>query len=254
MNLSLINPKHYLTEFKKFLNYLKQPVPINSQTGTTYQKIRGTWTIFVIKTLLTIAIGVLVTLIYDPVNKTAVRWNEEFSTLTIFFLSIIILPLFEEIAFRLSLRFKPLYLSLTLGTLSYYFMSKAICHTSLSNVDHHFTARLLVAAGVIVVSYPILYQQKIKNVLEVFWEMNFKWIFYFFCFAFAWMHIFNYGITLKHLLLLPIITLSKLISAMTYGYIRMHYGFIYSLGLHMFWNSIGFVVSLFPTIVDDLIF
>ncbi len=254
MNLSLINPKHYLIEFKKFFGYVIKPTHKNILEGSKLQKTQGTWTIFVIKTILTIGIGTLVVLISDPVNKTVVRWNEEFSTTTIFFLSIAILPLFEEIAFRLSLKFKPKFLSMTLGVLCYYLMSKAVCQTNLSNTDVYFISRLLTAFGVMIISYPILSQQKTKNRLEAFWETNFKWVFYFFCFAFAWMHILNYDITLKHLLLLPIITLPKLISAITYGYIRMHYGFAYSLGLHMCWNALGFTISMLTAIDNDLIF
>jgi len=254
MNLSLINPKYYLIEFKKFLSYVIKPTYIEASRGTTLQKIKGTWSIFVIKTILTIVIGILVTLIYDPVNKTTVRWNEEFSTLTIFFLSIIILPLLEEVAFRLSLKFKPIYLSLTLSVLSYYFMTKAIYQTNLSNIDYHFISRLLVTITILVISYPIFSHKSIRNRFENFWQKNFKWIFYFLCFTFAAMHILNYGVTLIHMLLLPLITLPKLISAISYGYIRMHYGFFYSLGLHMCWNSIGFIMSLFPSISSDLIF
>jgi hypothetical protein len=215
--------------------------------------MKGTVTIFVIKTLLTAIFGILILFIYDPVNKTTVRWSEEFSTLTIFSLGVLALPLLEEIAFRLSLNFKPIFLSLTLGVLAYYIMTKAVYLTNLSNTDHHFMSRVLIAILIIVVSFPVLSHKSIAIRLGNFWRKNFKWVFYFLCITFAWMHILNYGITLIHILLLPLITLPKLISALSYGYIRMHYGFVYSLGLHMLWNSIGIVVSLVPGFTTDLI-
>jgi membrane protease YdiL (CAAX protease family) len=98
----------------------------------------------------------------------------------------------------------------------------------------------------ILIPYAIITSNpKIKSGLDRFWKRNFKWVFYFFCITFAFIHILNYELNLKHLLLLPLITLPKLVSAITYGYVRMHYGFIYSLGLHMFWNSLGFVQIIY---------
>ncbi|MEP0266333.1 hypothetical protein [Dokdonia sp.] len=156
-------------------------------------------------------------------------------------MSIIILPFLEEIAFRLSLKFKVLHVTLTLGVLMYYLFTKLIYQVSLSSIDNHFEVRVIVSIFTILISYDIISRLKIKSTLDRFWKKNFKWIFYFFCFTFAWMHILNHELTLKHFLLLPIITLPKLVSAMTYGYVRMHYGFLYSLGLHMFWNSFAFI-------------
>ncbi len=254
MKLSIINPKHYFVEFKAFLNYILKPSDIETIDGTVLQKIKGTWTILVFKILLTIVFGTLVALIYNPVNIRVSRWNEEYSVVTIFFLSIMILPLLEEIAFRLSLKFKPMFLSLTLGVLGYSIATKAIYQTYLSNTDEHFISRLLIVFIIILISYPIVSHKTIRDRLEIFWQTNFKWIFYFLCITFAWLHILNYGVTLKHILLLPLITLPKLVSAITYGYIRMHYGFVYSLGLHMCWNGFGFIMSLLPVIGDgDLI-
>lgn len=251
MKLRFINPTHYYHEFLKLINYTLNPVYLESDQKTVLQNVKGTWSIFVIKTILTIVIGLLVTLIINPINQTRIRWNELFSTGTIFLLSIIILPLLEELAFRLSLRFKPIYLPISLSVLAYYAVTKFVYQTNLTNTDDHFEIRILTAVIVLLIFFILITQSKIKNRIHSFWKLNFKWIFYFLCISFAWMHILNYELNLKHLLLLPLITLPKLISAISYGYIRMHYGFIYSLGLHMCWNSIGFIMSLFSSIGAD---
>ncbi|MEJ7692370.1 hypothetical protein [Daejeonella sp.] len=246
MKLRFVNPKHYYIEFLKFKNYILNPVYIESNKNTILQNISGTWNIVVIKIILTIIVGIVATLIYDPVNKTTERWLELYSTGTIFLLSIIIFPLLEEIAFRLSLKFRQVYLSLTLGVLAYYMVTKGFYQTKLSNIDNHFEIRLMIGVLTILIPYAIITSNpKIKSGLDRFWKRNFKWVFYFFCITFAFIHIFNYELNLKHLLLLPLITLPKLVSAITYGYVRMHYGFIYSLGLHMFSNSLGFVQIIY---------
>lgn len=246
MKLRFVNPKHYYIEFLKFKNYILKPVYIESNKNTILQNISGTWNIAVIKIILTIIVGIVATLIYDPVNKTTERWLELYSTGTIFLLSIIIFPLLEEIAFRLSLKFRQVYLSLTLGVLAYYMVTKGFYQTKLSNIDNHFEIRLMIGVLTILIPYAIITSNpKIKSGLDRFWKRNFKWVFYFFCITFAFIHILNYELNLKHLLLLPLITLPKLVSAITYGYVRMHYGFIYSLGLHMFWNSLGVVQIIY---------
>ncbi|SEK47158.1 hypothetical protein SAMN04487910_0603 [Aquimarina amphilecti] len=251
MKLRFVNLKHYYQEFLNLIHYSLNPVYIEPDKKTVFQNVKGTWTIFVIKTVLTIIIGGLVTIIIDPVNQTKIRWNELYSTGTIFLLSIIILPLLEEIAFRLSLKFKPIYVPFTVSVLTYYAVTKGVYHTSLSNTENHFKIRVLIALIALIIFSIILFQSRIKNTLDRFWNINFKWIFYALSVSFAWMHILNYEINVKHILLLPLITLPKLVSAISYGYIRMHYGFLYSLGLHMCWNSIGFIMSLFSTVGAD---
>ena len=251
MKVKFLHPIHYYQEFLKLIYYTLNPVYIESNNNTVLQNIKGTWGIFVIKTVLTIIIGVIVTLIIDPINQTTVRWSEIYTTGTIFLLSIIILPLLEEISFRMSLRFRPVYFPLSLGVLTYYGVTKIVYQTNLTNTDHHFIVRFLISVLTILIAYILVSQSKIKNHLDTFWKAHFKWIFYFFCITFAWMHILNYELNLKHVLLLPLITLPKLVSAISYGYIRMHYGFIYSLGLHICWNSMGFILSLFSSVGAD---
>jgi hypothetical protein len=251
MKLRFIHPNHYYQEFLKLIHYILNPVYIASNNNTTLYKVKGTWSVFIIKTVLTIISGALVTLIIDPVNQTTIRWTEIYSTGTIFLLSIIILPVLEEISFRMSLRFKPVYLALTLGVLTYYGVTKIGYQTNLTNIEHHFNVRVLISVITTLTSYSLISQPQIKNHLDTFWKVHFKWVFYFFCITFAWMHILNYELNVKHVLLLPLITLPKLVSAISYGYIRMHYGFIYSLGLPMCWNSMGFIMSLFSSLGGD---
>lgn len=200
---------------------------------------------------LAILIGVAVGLLYDPENITSARWSETFAPLVLFFLAVILFPLLEETLFRLSLKFSPIFLSLTSGIMGYNIITKAIYHTNLSNINEHFEIRVMVGLSIILILYPLFSVSKIKKNLEIIWKTNFKWILYFFCITFAWVHIFNYELTLEHLLLMPLITLPKLISALCYGYIRINYGFVYSLGLHMCTNSIGFIMSMLPAIQSD---
>lgn len=241
--MKFLNPKHYFNEFKQLLNFVITPSD-SSGTLTTAQKIEGTWTMFVVKFILAIIVGVSIGIFYDAENKTTISMAERFSPIALLFVTIIALPLLEEVEFRLSLKFKPVFLALTLGALTYSILSKTIYTTKLSDINHYFMERVSYTLAVFLLAYPLFSFPKVKRVFARFWQNNFRWIFYGSCLAFAWVHIFNYELTLTHLLLTPLLTIDKLVSAMCYGYTRVNYGFLYSMAIHMFNNSIGFLVGM----------
>ncbi|WP_340062959.1 hypothetical protein [Ascidiimonas aurantiaca] len=244
MRYKFINPKNYYKEFRQLYGFIISP-EYNSKTQLTLvEKIEGTWKMFVVKFVLTLVIGIGIGLFYEPENLTKSSMMERFTNPFLLFMVVFILSLLEEFAFRLSLKFKPIFLAITAGVLTYYVLSKGIYQTKLSDFENHFIIRLVAVIAIIIFSYFIFRIPIIKKKLEVFWVNNFRWILYFFCFGFAWPHILNYELTVLNLLLLPIITFDKLVSAFCYGYVRVHYGFIYSFGTHIIWNSIGFTVSL----------
>ena len=244
MKNRLLQPKHYYNEFKQLAKFVIKPVYDTNQNLSVSEKIKGTWTMFVVKFILAIIVGVSIGIFYDAENKTSISMAERFTPAVLLLVSVLILPLLEEIAFRLSLKFKPIFLALTLGVITYYILSKGVYFAKLSDVQDHFMERSLIALAIIVVTYPLFSLPKIKKALEKFWASNFRGIFYVICLAFAWVHILNYELSLEHLLLMPLITMDKLVSALCYGYTRVHYGFIYSFAIHMLNNSIGFMVMM----------
>lgn len=243
MKLKLINPRHYFNEFKQLSKFVITPVYNSNNALTIGQKITGTWTLFVVKILLTIVFGVSIGIFYDPENRTTISMAERFSPPALLLISVFALPLLEEIAFRLSLEFKPIFLAMTLGVLGYYIASKAIYNAKLSDVHHDFNVRIIIALTILIVSYPLFSIPKITRGLKLFWENNFRWILYVFCLGFAWMHIFNYELTFEHLIMMPVITLPKLVNALCYGYVRINYGFTYTLAIHVCTNSIAFLAN-----------
>ncbi|MDF2159106.1 hypothetical protein [Algoriphagus sp. CAU 1675] len=155
------------------------------------------------------------------------------------------LPFLEEINFRLSLLFKPIYLSLTSAGLTYYLVTKLVYSTKLSMVDESFFQRLISALLVGFVAFIIVSYKPIKNYLIRFWAENFRFIYYASCVLFAWLHIFNFKLTLLNVLLLPILTLPQLFSATIAGYTRVAFGFQYPLLVHMATNTLFISLSLF---------
>lgn len=244
MRLKLINPKHYFNEFKQLVKFVVTPDYSTNNALTLGQKIEGTWTMFVVKFVLMVIVGVSIGIFFDAENLTKSSMAERFSPMALMFVTLFALPMMEEIEVRLSLKFKPLFLALTLSMIGYVIASKTFYEAKLSDINDHFVERLMILLAILILTYPLFSIPKIKRNLDLFWERNFRWIFYFLCVGFAWMHIFNYELTWEHLLLMPIITLDKLVSGFCYGYTRMSYGFIYSFAIHMLNNSLGFIVAM----------
>jgi membrane protease YdiL (CAAX protease family) len=183
-------------------------------------------------------------LVYDPENIQATNMSDRFTPLILLLVGIVILPLAEEILFRLSLKFKPIYFALTTSVLCYYILTKLVFHTKLSAVDESFFMRVLISIGMGIVMYSIVNAKWIRTKLSEFWPQHFQRIYYITCLVFAWMHFSKYEVNWTNALLLPILTLPQLMSAIIYGYLRVSFGFQYPLLLHMSNNFIAFSLSM----------
>jgi hypothetical protein len=171
---------------------------------------------------------------------------ERFSPLMLLLVTVLILPTVEEIAFRLSLKFKPIYLALTSGVFLYYVLTKAVFFTKISLVDESFLTRVSLSIGLMLLLYPILNWKAVSDKLAEMWSRRFRTIYYLSCITFAWIHFFNYEWNWMNLLFLPLITLPQLMTGIISGYTRVAFGFRYPLFFHMATNLIALGLSLLP--------
>lgn len=122
----LIKPKYYKSLIIDLANFIKHPINKQSIEKSTKHKIYDTIGLFFIKLIFSISVASLLQLAYESENQTSVSMSERFGPLALLLVGGMILPIFEEITFRLSLKFKPIYLALTSGTFTYYIMTKAV--------------------------------------------------------------------------------------------------------------------------------
>lgn len=240
MNYPLIKPKYYFSLFKEIFNFVKKPNNKRNLTKSTKQKIYDTIGLLFIKMLFLIPVVLFFAVVYDPENIQNGNMSERFTPIVLLLVGVVILPFLEEVLFRLSLKFKPLYLALTSIVFCFYILTKLIFHTKLSAVDESFFIRVVISVSLGIVLYPIINTRSLKNTLSEFWAQHFQSIYYISCLVFAWMHYSKYELNWTNILLLPILTLPQLMSAIIYGYIRVSYGFQYPLLLHMSNNLLGF--------------
>lgn len=246
MNYPLLKPKYYISLFKDLLNFIRYPYSYPLKVKTAKQKAYDTIGLFFIKICFSIIVASFLPLIYEPKNLTSINMSERFGPFVLVLVAGFILPVYEEITFRLSLKFKPIYLALTSGTFIYYILTKAVFKSRISLVDDTFLYRISIGILFIIITYTIIRREKVKKSLDRFWKKNFRFIYYLSCVSFAWLHIFNFELTMTNLLLLPIITLPQLFSATIAGYTRIAFGFKYPLFTHMATNILFTLLSFIP--------
>ncbi|WP_299439418.1 hypothetical protein [uncultured Aquimarina sp.] len=247
MRYPFIKRKYYFSLFKDIAGFIKNPdTQITSQKSTKL-KIYDTIGLYILKMIFLIPVVLFFALVYDPENIQGVKMSERFSPLVFLLVGGFLLPLIEEVAFRLSLKFKPIYLALSISVFLYYFLTKVIFQTKNTAVDESFVIRIVSAIAIGVILLPILNSKLVKRKLTKFWSSNFRIIYYVSCIVFAWMHISKYELVWINIVLLPILTLPQLMSAIANGYIRVKFGFQYPLLFHMSNNLVSIGLSLLLT-------
>ncbi|EZH74085.1 hypothetical protein ATO12_14515 [Aquimarina atlantica] len=246
MRYPLITPKYYFTLFKELIGFIKKPKYENNLEKSVTLKIYDTIGLYFLKFMLLIPVILFFALVYDPENVQKANMLERFSPLVLLVVGGIILPLIEEVAFRLSLKFKPIYIALSSSVFSYYALTKIVFQTKISAIDESFMIRVVIAIALGLLLYPVVNSTSIKERLANFWRTHFRSIYYISCVCFAWIHITKYELNLTNILLLPILTLPQLMSALIYGYIRTSFGFKYPLFFHMSSNLLAISLSLLP--------
>ena len=232
----LIKPNYYWSLIIDLGNFIKSPSLKPSTKKTVKNKVYDTIGLFFIKVVFSIVITSLLQFIYEPENLTSSNMAERFEPLLLLLVGGIILPFFEEITFRLSLKFNPIYFALTSGAFTYYMLTKVVFTSRISLLDETFWHRIIPALIVIPLAYAIYRRKSVNIILEGFWEKHFRLLYYLSCVSFSWLHIFNFKLSLINLLWLPVLTLPQLFSATIAGYTRVVFGFQYPLLVHMCTN------------------
>lgn len=252
MNYPLAKPGYYFSLFGEVVGFIRQPKIEKALNKTTRMKIYDTLGLYVLKMVCLIPLILFFAIVYDPKNVLDARMAERFSPLMFFMVGGFILPLVEEVAFRLSLKFKPVYFALSASVFLYYILSKLVFQTKISAVDESFVLRMVISVSSGIVLYSVTNHHSIRDALFRFWEKHFRSIFYLSCIVFAWVHVTKYELNALNVLLLPILTLPQLMSAVINGYTRVTFGFQYPLLFHISNNLLGIGLSFLP--LNDLIF
>lgn len=154
-------------------------------------------------------------------------------------INILLVPLMEEVAFRLPLVYSRENLCLSGLVISYLIISYFTGVSPLEQKGIDF--RFFLSAGVAVVVYLALWMDSIQKKIALFWADNERIIHYLLIGFFCMKHLDNYILTSKVLLLFPILLFPQFLSGIFLSFVRVRFGFNYSILLHMMINAIAYL-------------
>lgn len=190
-------------------NFLKNPQDSQDPNQSLKQKAKSLLMVLGIAILLSVLTAALLDILNELgwVNIDSHKMKDFMKTnsfLKIFLLGVVLIPLLEEIIFRLFLRFKSNYL-----------------------------------LQFIIYLYP-----RSKDSIHEFWQKYFRFIFYFSAIFFAVVHLSNFYEQASHIFLLPIIVLPQFIGGLMIGYLRVRYNFFLGFLMHAIFNAIFITIAL----------
>ena len=191
--------------------FLKNPIDQAGEPISTKQKIKLLLSLLAIEIpfilLFSILLQGLESLeLVDNKDHSVLKMMQSMPVAVFFFVAVIITPFFEELLFRLYLRYRHNYVFTTIIGLA-----------SLTGSTN---------------------REKTSNSLRSFWTKRYKYIFYFSALIFGFVHLFNFPFSLTILLLSPILVAPQIILGSIIGYLRVRYGFMMGFFMHALHNAV----------------
>lgn len=147
---------------------------------------------------------------------------------------LILVPFYEELAFRLPLRFSAKNIFISIGTLLFLILNKS------------FNIYLSLGIALLIASIPFLKVIRVGvfNKMQNYFLKYYKFIFYFLSIIFGLLHLFGFKeLSFMHFLISPLLVINQIFLGFLLSYIRVNYrhGFIYCFLLHALINLIFLV-------------
>lgn len=239
--IRLRKPKLYYLKINEVISYVTNPKNEISNDLSIKDRIKDIIALYFIKVVTGFILIAVLKLLFNINNTAALAFIEKYHPLIVLFVGGLITPLFEEAIFRLSLTFKPIFLSISLGLLCL-LVSSQILDVGILKLDETIILRYSIGMAAGILTYYI----SIKNRLGInnFWEIHFRWIYYFSAIAFGLVHFSNYDLNSNTVYLIPLLTLPHIIAGFLFGYVRIKHGFQYAIIFHSLNNMIALSVAL----------
>jgi len=217
--------------FKNFFSYLKNPIAtenVESFTIKIYFKL-------ILLSYFLMFVSSVFLMILKSYNLLPNYYKPEINSLSIFWIAVILAPLFEEILCRLILKISKLNIALFLAILiavitKILFFKGIILYVYLSAIPLFG----LIYFAISQFHFPL-------EVIDQFIKSKFRIIFHFSAIAFGMLHLSNYEtIYWWMIVFIPFLTAPYIALGYVFGYVRMKYGFLYGLAMH---STINFIFA-----------
>lgn len=183
---------------------------------------------------------IIIRFFIDNENISLIKLKNNLSPFLMFLIGVLLVPFIEEIIFRLSLLFKPIFLTIACCLLFYIVVSKFYFNVNYLFLDSTLFLRLTLTLIIGILVFIIT--SKFSDRLTIFWNNNFKWIYYISVLVFGFLHVFNYQIDTQDLNIVLLLVLPQLLGGVVLGFIRIRYGFVYCCIFHSCFNIIPMLI------------
>ena len=154
----------------------------------------------------------------------------------------LVIPVIEESAFRLSLIYSKINLSISFLFI-FFFISSYILSGAIFATDK-LLLRVFVSIGASSILYLVLSLSSINRIVATFWKKNFRTVFYFFLTLFVLRHLDEFVFSFQELAVVLIILSPKFVSGIFLSYSRIRLGFSYGIFLHILINAVAMGIIL----------
>jgi membrane protease YdiL (CAAX protease family) len=206
----------FYTTWFSFVAFIKSPNDENDFDASISSKIKTLLCLFSFALVLVFLSTPIFSLlkflnILDPGSNVLEDLLFDFSFIQLVFVIAIIGPIFEELIFRLPLRYK------------YNYLFRSIV--------------FLISAT------RLIPEEKLKDMVQRYWKRIFKYLFYFLAILFGFIHVTNFERFKDLWAWMPFLTINQLFAGFVLGYIRIKFGLIWSITYHSFYNLLFFGIA-----------
>lgn len=221
------------------LLFLGKPKQFFHSKTTAGKKILSFLTLLIVL----IAIKFLIMKFFQKID-VPVRKSAEYYTIELkFMLAVFLMPIFEEITFRLYLRFNTFNIAISLSLWNFVFPILFTEYSMATRIILNGMVTLLTFSAVVIV---LNHVKKIKILFYFIWKKYFFIIFYFSAFLFAFAHLLKYDTSVLNLLKIShLVIIPHFISGLFFGYIRLKYNLFASIFMHSTVNILPFILLFF---------
>lgn len=226
-------------DFNNLNTFLKNPSPGEQfEINSISSFLKLVWKSFLIILVIDIITGVLIVIplknsnLFPPLKEIN---STPFNILKI----TLILPVIEELIFRLPLRISKTNLITSFSVIIFLFLNKWCIY----NIYITLSCSLILF---FLLHLCIKIESNFMNRITIFFTNHFWALFYFQALVFGFLHLTNYILDFRYFFLFPLFILSYIITGLLWGYLRTRYthGFYLCIASHIVINSIYcFVLS-----------
>lgn len=202
---------------KNFISFLKNPTDQKGAELTFLERLKNVLAFIILEMpVLLLLIGIISGLEklewIDTENHSIQEMMKTIPIPLFFILAVFIIPLFEELIFRLYLRYQ---------------------YNSVIQIILGFASFGGTAA-----------RQKTNDKLQTIWTKYYATVFFISALLFGFIHIFNFEITVNVLLLSPLLVAPQIMMGLITGFLRVKQGFLAGYMMHAIHNAIFIGISI----------